>query len=102
MIKHIVLFTLKDQNTGRELKERLMALPAQIAEILYYEVGLHIEDSDGKEDASRALLISHFANLATLKAYRVHPAHVELLRWLHDQQRLVEVQALDCESSESP
>ena len=101
MIKHIVLFTLKDQSTGRELKQRLMALPAQIGEIRHYEVGLHI-DEDGVEDASRALLISHFADLAALKAYRIHPAHVELLRWLHEEQRLVEVQALDCNAPESP
>ena len=101
MIQHIVLFTLKDQNTGRELKRRLMALPAQISEIQHYEVGLHI-DEDGTEDASRALLISRFADLAALKAYRVHPSHVELLRWLHAEQRLRDVHALDCEAPDGP
>ena len=79
MVKHIVLFKLKDILSIEEkteimnsFKSAIEALPAEIDFIRHIYVGLNINE-DEKWDIC---LESTFDSLDDVKAYAVHPAHV--------------------------
>ncbi len=81
MITHIVFITLKSElseneklKAKREISEALEKLPAEINEILYYEVA-----SNQKQGGSDISLISKFKNIGKLNIYRKHPKHLEVL-----------------------
>lgn len=83
MIKHIVIWKLKDEALGatreenaRQLKTRLEALRGRIPQIRALEVGLNVKPSDAAGDA---VLYSEFDHLEDLAAYAEHPAHQEVL-----------------------
>ena len=85
MIKHIVLFKLKEE-IGTTEKETVMnqfkaaieALPAVIPFIRKIEVGLNMNPAETWHIA----LYSEFDNMEDLKAYATHPAHVEAAKLL--------------------
>ena len=87
MVKHIVLFKLKE-NLSKEVKEKAMndfkkaieALPATISFIRKIEVGLNC-NPDEKWDIA---LYSEFDSLEDVKAYAVHPNHVAAAKILAD------------------
>lgn len=97
MIKHVVMWKLKDNVAGnskeenaRELKRRLEALPRAIPEIQRLEVGLNIKDS---EQAMDVVLCSEFDTPKGLAAYSQHPAHqqvVAFVREIASESRVVE------------
>ncbi len=71
MIKHIVVWTMKDDVTAvqkTEMKNRLEALKKSIPELLKIEVGM--DDSCGTMS-----LYSEFAKENDLIAYQLHPDH---------------------------
>lgn len=79
MIKHIVMWKLKDEQNGRNkleianyLKELLENLKYLIPQISNIEVKInipsHISDND-------LILISDFDSFADLEAYIIHPEH---------------------------
>lgn len=73
MIKHVVVWKLKEENkaeNAKKLKEMLDALPPIISEIKSFQVG--INENDGDHDA---ILISEFESYEALKAYDGHPEH---------------------------
>ena len=79
MIKHVVLFQLKDEMAEAEklqvmkaFKEGILALPAQIPCIKHIEVGFNVNPDEKYEVA----LSSEFETLEDVNAYAVHPAHV--------------------------
>lgn len=79
MIKHVVLFQLKDEMTEAEklqvmkaFKEGILGLPAQIPCIKHIEVGFNVNPNEKYEVA----LSSEFETLEDVKTYAVHPAHV--------------------------
>lgn len=81
MVKHIVMWTLKDTAEGRSreenarlMKERLEALPARISTIRFFEVGLNYNTT---QDAFDIVLYSEFDSREDLETYQVHPAHIE-------------------------
>ena len=80
MIKHIVMWKLKPEAEGHTaqenaqwMKEHLEALMGVVPQLLTCEVGINVVD--GNYDAC---LISTFASLDDLEAYKKHPAHVEI------------------------
>lgn len=82
MLKHIVMWKLKDNAGGRDkaanaalIKSRLEALAHQIAEITHLEVGVDESHTSASYDL---VLYSEFKDSAALETYRVHPAHVEV------------------------
>jgi quinol monooxygenase YgiN len=88
MLKHIVMWRLKDTaagstklDNGRELKKRLDALKGKIAEIRRLEVGLNIDRSD---TASDVVLYSEFADAEALAAYQRHPEHVKVVEFVRE------------------
>lgn len=79
MVKHIVLFKLKEslsteekQHVMNDFKAAIEALPATIPSTRKIFVGLNI-NSDEKWDIC---LESEFDTLDDVKAYAIHPAHV--------------------------
>ena len=93
MIKHIVLWKLKDHAEG-ENRERnlermqalLEALPGLIPEIKVFEVGRALEPSPTTYDLA---LYSEFASREGLQRYIDHPEHqkvVQYVRAITDQR----------------
>lgn len=79
MVKHIVLFKLKEEVPAdvrlaamNNFKEAIEALPAKIPTIRKIEVGLNINPSETWSIA----LYSEFDTLEDVKQYAVHPDHV--------------------------
>lgn len=79
MVKHIVLFKLKDEVPEAEklavmkkFKEAIEALPARISVIRKIEVGLNINPGETWHIA----LNSEFDTLDDVKFYATHPDHV--------------------------
>ncbi len=79
MVKHIVLFKLKDEVSADEklaamnnFKAAIEALPAKIPVIRKIEVGLNMNPSETWNIA----LYSEFDTLDDVKSYAVHPDHV--------------------------
>jgi len=78
MVKHIVMWKLKDFAEGRSksenikyIKEMLEALPGVIKEIKFIEVGENI-NADRSYDA---VLYSEFETPEDLEIYQNHPEH---------------------------
>ena len=79
MVKHIVLFKLKDEvpETDKlvvmnKFKEAIEALPAKISVIRKIEVRLNMNPGESWHIA----LYSEFDNLDDVKFYATHPDHV--------------------------
>jgi hypothetical protein len=75
MIKHIVIWPMKDEVTDAqktEMKIRLEALKDIVDELVDIEVG--IDDDNGTMS-----LYSVFNSAEDLSAYQVHPAHQEVV-----------------------
>lgn len=99
MIKHIVMWRLKDQARGNArsanaelVKEKLEALEGRIPGLLKAEVGL---DFSATEASADVVLYSEFEDQAALAAYQKHPAHetvkafigeVQSERWVVDYE----------------
>lgn len=82
MLKHIVMWKLKDfaegcsrEENARKIKAMLEALKGKIEQIVDLEVGINIDHSDMAFDA---VLISVFNDEQALEKYRVHPEHVKV------------------------
>lgn len=90
MIKHIVLWKLKDRSKAAEMKAALDALPAKIPQIAGFEVGINKEAGESLADIA---LISAFATQADLDTYINHPAHqivVAFIRPLVSERRVAD------------
>lgn len=79
MVKHIVLFKLKDDASAdaklaamHAFKDAIEALPAEIPFIRKIEVGLNINPAETWSIA----LYSEFDTLDDVRQYAVHPDHV--------------------------
>ena len=86
MIKHVVMWRLKDSAAGGDkagnaqtMKARLEALHAAIPVIRRLEVGLNAKDS---ERASDVVLYTEFDNGEDLAVYSQHPAHQEVVKFI--------------------
>ena len=91
MVRHIVLFTLKDHAEGatkaenaRLLKARIEAMRGAIPGLVELEVGINFEPGEAAYDLA---LVALLESRAALAAYQVHPAHqavVQLMRRVRD------------------
>ena len=93
MIKHIVLFRVKEDTRDRatrirELVEQLEALREAIPQVKTLEVGVNRGHSSNAADVG---LYSEFASWEDLEAYRQHPAHQRVVAWIekHCSERRV-------------
>ena len=83
MIKHIVMWTLKDEAEGagkaanaQKMKELLSALPPLIPVLRHLEVGV---DVFAASPACDVILYTAFDTRADLDAYQVHPEHLRVV-----------------------
>lgn len=79
MLKHIVLFKLKEslsaaekQDVMNRFKTAIEALPATITTIRHIHVGFNINPDEQWD----ICLDSEFNTLEDMKAYSIHPAHL--------------------------
>jgi hypothetical protein len=83
MINHVVLFKMKQFPAEEkkaiiaEVKALLEGLKDKIDELVYIEVGANYELDSKSYDLA---LISHFRSVEDLDRYRVHPAHMEVVK----------------------
>ena len=82
MIKHIVMWKIKDSFEGKgkleilkKIKDDLEALPPKVGEIKLFEVGINFND---KDFASDIVLYSEFKTKDDLDSYQVNPIHKEV------------------------
>lgn len=82
MIKHIVLWKLRDSAEGagreqnaRKMKTALEALKGKIPQIRHIEVGINMVPSEAAYDVA---LYSEFSNENDLDAYQKHPEHLRV------------------------
>ncbi len=77
MIKHIVMWKLKEENkaeNAKEIKTKLEALINQVPEIISIEVGIDFNKSDQAYDV---VLYSEFATAEDLDRYQENAIHKE-------------------------
>ena len=85
MIKHIVFWSLQETVQGRSkkenfalMKEKLEGLVGIVPGLRSAEVGFN--NNGGAFDVA---LLSEFDSKEALAAYRVHPAHLEVQKFVH-------------------
>ena len=88
MIKHIVMWRLKDHAEGnnkitnaQRMKTKLEALRGQIDGVLAIEVGI---DFSATEASADVVLYSEFTDRAALAAYQAHPAHQAVMAFIKE------------------
>ena len=86
MIKHIVMWNIKENVEGRTklengkiIKEKMEELKDLIEEIVTLEVGINIVEGKGARDL---VLNAEFNNLEDLDIYQKHPDHVKLVEFV--------------------
>jgi len=86
MIKHIVMWTLKDEaadaskaDNARTMKQMLEALAGLIPCLGKIEVGI---DVFAAAPACDVILYSEFASRADLDAYQIHPEHQKVVAFV--------------------
>lgn len=83
MLRHIVMIKLINAETkaaeSLKLKEMLENLKAEIPALLTMEVGVNINT---RATAFDLVLKADFENEIGLNAYRMHPAHKEVLEYM--------------------
>ena len=72
MLRHIVLFTLKDPADAPKVKALLDSCKDLVPGIHEFDVGIK---TDGLEATADVVLVSTFADAAALAAYQPHPHH---------------------------
>ena len=78
MIKHIVVWPMKDEVSAEqkvEMKNRLEALSAVISELRNIEVGIDVENGTMS-------LLSEFSSIADLCVYQAHPEHQSVVAFV--------------------
>ena len=95
MLKHVVMWRLKESAEGRtkaqnaiHAKEILDLLPYKIKEIKNLEVGINVLNTSPSYDL---VLIMDFANILDLQAYQSHPEHVKVADYI---QKIREARAV--------
>ncbi|NTU45538.1 MAG: Dabb family protein [Chlorobiaceae bacterium] len=91
MIKHIVMWQLKDaahgndsQTNARLIQQKLEALRGRIQGMLAIEVGLDFSRSESSGDV---VLYTEFVDRQSLDAYQIHPLHQALKPFIGEASR---------------
>lgn len=93
MIKHIVIWKLREfssreekAKTAQNLRSKLLEMQEAISEIQSVEVGINAEKASPSN--YDVILITRFKTWNDLQAYKVHPAHQELIEYLQNIREL--------------
>ena len=74
MVKHVILWQLKDGADKAKIKEGLEGLDGKIPGMTY----IHVEIDPLESSNCDAMLECEFVGFDSLKGYAVHPLHVEV------------------------
>lgn len=96
MVKHIVMFKLKEKSTGnlKTLASALNGMKGQIETLKFLEVG---EDFKGSDRSFDLVLTAHFENRLGLETYSGHEVHqpvIKLARSLCSQTVVVDYELM--------
>jgi len=102
MVKHIVIWRLKDEAHGnsksenaRLIKEKLEFLNGKIPGLLKLEVGFDISHT---ETSSDIVLYSEFKSIEALNNYQEHPLHKAIMPFVQEvrsERRMVDYEIND-------
>ena len=81
MVKHIVLFKLKDQKDRLKAIEALQSMKGKIEGMIDLEVG---EDFLASERSYDIALITTHTDRAALDSYQAHPVHQPVKKVMHE------------------
>ena len=76
MVKHIVMWKLRDKADAAEIKARLEALQGKIPGLIKIEVGIDFLESEQSADV---VLYSELESREALNVYQAHPEHVAVI-----------------------
>jgi len=76
MVKHIVMWKLRDKADAAEIKERLEALAGKIPGLLNIEVGIDFLESEQSADV---VLYSELESREALDTYQNHAEHMAVV-----------------------
>lgn len=86
MIRHIVMWKLKDGAMGctktenaLSMKNQLERLAGVIPELKYLQVGMNVAQGQGAYDI---VLVSEFEDLEKLNVYQNHPEHLKIAEFI--------------------
>ncbi|MCK4261209.1 MAG: Dabb family protein [Halanaerobiales bacterium] len=81
MVKHVVMFKLKDPSQENILKAagKIRSMDGNIPVLKYLEVGIDFLRSERSCDL---MLVAQFNNRDDLKIYASHPVHLPVLEYL--------------------
>ncbi|MBQ9085803.1 MAG: Dabb family protein [Clostridia bacterium] len=99
MIRHVVMWKLKECAEGKTkrenleyIRELLYSLPPLIPQIKHMEIAFDLSGTDASMDL---MLLTEFNSMDDLRTYAVHPEHLKVSDYV---KKAVEVRAvLDCE-----
>jgi hypothetical protein len=82
MITHVVLFKLKDasQKSVEKARDVLLGMKGEIPLLRHLEVGMDVLRSERSYDVA---LITRFDSMEDLKAYQIHPIHLEVAKYIN-------------------
>ncbi len=82
MITHIVCFRLKDRSAANVARahEVLRGLRGKVPVLRHLEVGIDVVRSERSFDIA---LVAKFDSLDDLRAYQLHPAHLETIKYMN-------------------
>lgn len=83
MIRHIVLFKIKDEFKDEipQLVENFYGMKGRIEGMLDLEAGQDVYHSDRSYDLA---LITVFDSMESFKAYQTHPVHMPVKKRMHE------------------
>ncbi len=79
MLTHIVLFKLKDRLNSQKARDVLLGMKGKIPQLRDIEAGIDVLHSERSYDLA---LVTKFDSMEDLKAYQVHPVHIEVLKYM--------------------
>ncbi len=90
MIKHIVMWKLKNKEKALVIKEKLEALNGKISGLIKLEVGI---DFSKTQESADIVLYSEFESKKALQDYQEHPAHkaiIPIVMEAREEKRMVD------------
>ena len=88
MLRHIIMFKLKDQGSQvakdqklETLKKMINELEGRIPGLVSIGAGINVSTRNVAYDL---VLVSEFRNEEDLGVYRIHPLHMEVVNYLKD------------------
>ena len=83
MIRHIVLFKIRDEYKDQlpQLVENFLGMKGRIEGMLDLEAGQDVYHSDRSYDLA---LITTFDSMETFKAYQTNPVHMPVRKRMHE------------------